>query len=84
MSFFSCLTLIILFLAQPFQYESPDGALMMLPTDIALITDPKLKQIVSEYAADQDLFFRDFAKDFATLLELGVRDNVPLAKASKF
>lgn len=55
----------------PRQYENKDG-LMMLPTDMALIADEKYKKIVQHYAADQDAYFKDFAKDFKKLLELGI------------
>lgn len=44
----------------------------MLPTDIALIKDPKTKPIVEEYANDNDVFFRDFANAFGKLLALGM------------
>ncbi|KAL3233820.1 Cytochrome c peroxidase, mitochondrial [Nakaseomyces bracarensis] len=53
------------------QYNSPKGY-MMLPTDYALVQDPKYLKIVKEYAADQDAFFRDFAPAFAALLERGI------------
>lgn len=55
----------------PRQYENKDG-LMMLPADYALVQDPKYKEWVVKYAKDQDLFFKDFAKDFQKLLELGI------------
>lgn len=45
---------------------------MMLPTDIALIQDPEFKKYVIEYAKDEEKFFKDFAKAFEKLLELGV------------
>mmetsp|Transcript_16156 Transcript_16156/g.56370 ORF Transcript_16156/g.56370 Transcript_16156/m.56370 type:complete len:424 (-) Transcript_16156:1283-2554(-) len=45
--------------------------LMMLPTDIALITDAKFKPWVELYARDQERFFRDFANVFAKLIALG-------------
>jgi catalase (peroxidase I) len=44
----------------------------MLPSDMALIWDPKFKPWVEKYAADEQLFFKDFAKAFKKLLELGV------------
>jgi len=56
----------------PDQYEDSTGNLMMLPSDIALIKDPEFKKYVELYAKDEDLFFKDFAKAFAKLLELGV------------
>jgi len=57
----------------PLQYEDVDtGELMMLPTDMALRTDPEFRVFVEMYAKDQDLFFRDFGNAFAKLLALGV------------
>ncbi|PWY80989.1 cytochrome c peroxidase mitochondrial precursor [Aspergillus eucalypticola CBS 122712] len=61
-----------------FVYEDPDAEegdelLMMLPTDIALKTDPSFRQWVEKYAEDKDLFFDHFAKVFAKLVELGIR-----------
>lgn len=38
-------------------------------------TDPKFKPVVQEYAKDEEVFFKDFAKAFATLLELGVPEE---------
>jgi cytochrome c peroxidase len=55
----------------PKQYVNKDD-LMMLPADMALIEDPKYKKIVQTYANDQDLYFKDFSKDFQKLLELGI------------
>ena len=52
--------------------EDSTGKLMMLPSDIALIHDPVFRMYVEAYAKDEDLFFKDFAKAFAKLLELGV------------
>ncbi|KAJ3295532.1 hypothetical protein HDU79_009045 [Rhizoclosmatium sp. JEL0117] len=57
----------------PLQYEDSSKELMMLPTDMALIWDAKFKPIVEEYAADKELFFKDFAAAFGKLLELGVK-----------
>ncbi|KAJ3266798.1 hypothetical protein HDU77_010179 [Chytriomyces hyalinus] len=57
----------------PEQYEDPSGELMMLPSDLALIWDPKFKVVVEEYAEDKDTFFKDFSTAFGKLLELGVR-----------
>lgn len=59
--------------AGPKQYEdSKTKTLMMLPTDYALIQDKKFKEWVYKYAKSEELFFNDFAKAYATLLELGV------------
>eukprot|EP00752_Nemacystus_decipiens_P009671 g8640.t1 len=60
----------------PFQYQDPSGRLMMLPSDIVLLEDSKFKKYVDMYAADDKLFFEDFAKVFSTLLELGTKDLV--------
>ncbi|KAJ1537228.1 cytochrome c peroxidase [Cladochytrium tenue] len=57
----------------PVQYVDPDDELMMLPTDMALLWDPKFKPIVEEYARDKDSFYRDFSSAFSKLLELGVK-----------
>jgi len=56
----------------PDQFEDSSGNLMMLPSDIFLMADPEFKKWVEIYAKDEDRFFRDFAKAFAKLLELGV------------
>ncbi|WVF72724.1 hypothetical protein IAT40_007542 [Kwoniella sp. CBS 6097] len=70
----------------PFQYEATVAGtkLMMLPTDMALVEDPKFKVWVEKYAADQDLFFKDFSMAFGKLIELGVdRDDTGFAKLVK-
>ncbi|KAI1770337.1 heme peroxidase [Hypoxylon cercidicola] len=57
--------------------EAEDGEkpeeLMMLPTDVSLLSDPSFRPWVERYAADKDLFFDHFAKVFAKLLELGIQ-----------
>jgi len=56
----------------PPQFEDEEtGKLMMLPTDMALLDDPKLKAIVEEYARDEATFYKDFAAAFGKLLALG-------------
>ncbi|KAI0025962.1 heme peroxidase [Xylariomycetidae sp. FL0641] len=47
--------------------------LMMLPTDMSLLSDPAFRPWVQRYAEDKDMFFADFARVFARLLELGLR-----------
>jgi peroxiredoxin len=48
---------------------------------MALVKDAKMKPWVEKYAADQNLFFKDFALAFAKLIELGVqRDDTGFAK----
>jgi cytochrome c peroxidase len=56
----------------PLQYEDKTGTLMMLPTDLALIQDAKMRPIVEEYAKNEKKFFDDFAKAWIKLQELGV------------
>lgn len=58
----------------PEQYEDPSGELMMLPSDMALIWDPKFKEYVELYAKDEELWFKDFAKAFQKLTENGVKN----------
>lgn len=45
---------------------------MMLPTDMALITDKSFKEWVLKYAKDNELFFKDFSAVLVKLFELGV------------
>ncbi|RYP81819.1 hypothetical protein DL770_005774 [Monosporascus sp. CRB-9-2] len=52
--------------------EKPEE-LMMLPTDMSLLSDPAFRPWVERYARDKDLFFEHFAAAFAKLLELGIR-----------
>lgn len=43
----------------------------MLPSDIALKTDPIFCEFARAYSRDQELFFADFAKSFSKLMHLG-------------
>lgn len=52
--------------------DKPEG-LMMLPTDMSLLSDASFRPWVERYAADKDLFFAHFSAVFAKLLELGIR-----------
>jgi cytochrome c peroxidase len=45
---------------------------MMLPTDVALVSDKSFKQWVEKYAKDETLFFKDFSAVIKKLFELGV------------
>jgi len=45
---------------------------MMLPTDLSLVQDAKMRPIVEEYAKNENKFFEDFAKAWIKLQELGV------------
>ncbi|KAI0081932.1 heme peroxidase [Panus rudis PR-1116 ss-1] len=47
-------------------------SLMMLPTDYVLVQDKSFRKYAKQYADDQDLWFKDFAKAVSTLFELGV------------
>jgi cytochrome c peroxidase len=42
------------------------------PSDTALIQDPEMLKWVEAYAADQDLFFKDFARVFIKMGTLGI------------
>jgi len=56
----------------PRQFEDVEtGKLMMLPTDMALRTDPAFRKYAEIYANDEKTFFEDFAKAFAKLLAAG-------------
>ncbi|KAA1471769.1 cytochrome c peroxidase [Dentipellis sp. KUC8613] len=60
----------------PKQYtDKTTGTLMMLPTDYVLTQDKSFKKWVKAYAADEELFFKDFAKAVSTLFELGVPES---------
>ena len=57
----------------PKQYEDKKTkTLMMLPTDMALVTDPVFKKHVDRYAKSQDAFFDEFSGVIVKLFELGV------------
>ena len=53
--------------------EDLETELMMLPTDLALLSDPQFKPWVHKYAEDKDAFFGDFSRAFAKLVELGIQ-----------
>ncbi|KXL45951.1 hypothetical protein M433DRAFT_134374 [Acidomyces richmondensis BFW] len=53
--------------------EDAGEELMMLPTDLALLSDPSFRPWVEIYAKDRDRFFADFSKAFAKLMELGIQ-----------
>ena len=58
------------------QYKDPSGKLMMLPSDIVLVQDPKFKEYVRLYAKEPKTFNQDFADCFSRLLELGCEDKL--------
>jgi len=57
------------------QYRNPQKDLMMLPTDMVLVEDPKFKEWVVKYAKDENLFRKDFAAAFLKLTENGTNLN---------
>lgn len=70
----------------PKQYEDKKTkTLMMLPSDMALYNDYAFRKHVYEYAENEDLFFKDFAKAFRKLEELGVpfTENTPTFEFSR-
>ncbi|KAJ1673348.1 heme peroxidase [Spiromyces aspiralis] len=57
----------------PFQYvDKATGQFMMLPADMAFLTDPKFRVYIEKYANDEQLFFKNFARAFSKLLSLGI------------
>jgi len=61
--------------AGPLQYTDETKELMMLPTDMALKTDPAFRPWVQKYASDQRAFFDDFETAFSKLLLNGVTEE---------
>jgi Peroxidase/Ankyrin repeats (3 copies) len=56
----------------PLQYtDAETKTLLMLPTDVALVSDAKFRVFVELYARDEQIFFNDFADAFAKLVSLG-------------
>ncbi|KAJ7551379.1 hypothetical protein O6H91_06G012800 [Diphasiastrum complanatum] len=55
--------------------SGPKKGLIQLPSDKALLEDPKLSRYVERYAKDQDAFFQDYAKSHLKLSELGFADE---------
>ncbi|KAF2765878.1 putative heme-binding peroxidase [Teratosphaeria nubilosa] len=55
--------------------EDAEEELMMLPTDLALVSDPSFRPWVELYAKDKNRFFEDFSRVFAKLIELGIERN---------
>jgi len=54
--------------------------LLQLPTDKALLDDPKFRHYVELYAKDEDAFFRDYAESHKKLSELGFAPRSPGSK----
>jgi len=68
----------------PLQFEDEDTReLMMLPTDMALRTDPAFRVHAELYAKDEAAFFRDFAAAFAKLLALGAPEAPPKVETER-
>ena len=71
----------------PLQYtDAKTETLIMLPTDMALKTDPVFAPIAREYANDQSAFFRDFSSAFSRLVAKGAPaacQPKPLSKCPK-
>ena len=55
----------------PTNQDDPDGGIMQLPTDRALLLDDMLLKHVEAFANDQALFFTQFVKSFKKMSELG-------------
>jgi len=66
----------------PLQFEDAEtGELMMLPTDMALKSDPQFRVYAELYAKDEQTFFNDFSAAFAKLLSLGA-PQCPVQRAT--
>lgn len=52
--------------------EDAEEELMMLPTDLALLSDNSFRHWVELYSRDQQQFYADFSSVFAKLMELGI------------
>lgn len=60
--------------AGPPQFEdAATRSLMMLPSDLALVEDPRMRAHVEAFARDPDAFMAAFAAAFVKLGELGVK-----------
>ena len=61
----------------PTQYQGGvNNALMMLPTDIALLEDGAFRVHVDRYANDENVFRAEFAAAYAKLMALGCPEHV--------
>ena len=52
-------------------HDEATGQLMMLESDLCLKTDPVFRKVAEEYAANERIFFKDFAKYFGKMLANG-------------
>ena len=57
------------------QHRSRAGTIMLV-SDLALLEDPAFKAVVEEYAADQSLFFEEYASAWIKLQENGVAEQL--------
>ena len=62
----------------PAQFEDPSGKLMMLPSDLLLRDDAKLRKWAEIYAADNAKFLADFSAAFNKLEENGCTGLTPV------
>mmetsp|Transcript_17668 Transcript_17668/g.57398 ORF Transcript_17668/g.57398 Transcript_17668/m.57398 type:complete len:302 (-) Transcript_17668:18-923(-) len=62
----------------PDQFEDPSGKLMMLPSDLLLRDDAKLRKWAEIYAADNAKFLADFSAAFNKLEENGCTGLTPV------
>mmetsp|Transcript_33862 Transcript_33862/g.101982 ORF Transcript_33862/g.101982 Transcript_33862/m.101982 type:complete len:728 (-) Transcript_33862:124-2307(-) len=66
-----------------FQYTDKESQrFTMLPSDLALKTDPKFAKHARAYADDEELFFADFKRAFEKLIGLGFQDAGALDAAA--
>lgn len=63
----------------PPQFETAEGDIMMLPSDMVLVNDINFIDYVIEYASDYDTFAADFAAAFKKLTEFGVATDTTSA-----
>lgn len=61
--------------------ENQEG-LLKLPTDKALVEDPKFRPYVELYAKDEEVFFKDYAASHKKLSELGFTPPSPGLKTT--
>ena len=67
-----------------FQYEDVGTKkLMMLPTDMALRTDPVFRRYARLYADDEQLFFKDFSAAYSKLLALNTKSKANNAMSQR-
>lgn len=57
-------------------FSGEKEGLLQLPSDKALIEDPKLRPFAELYAQDEDAFFKDYAEAHMKLSELGFAEEV--------